>query len=241
MQTVSCGTLLDLWEGGRSSLPSTRALLLLRGLDAGEPASWSMGYRDAALLRLREVLFGGRLDCVTRCPHCGARLETALTIADFEAGMPEEAEPPQSEIESHGYRVRFRCLAAGEAARIETVGDVSAIMEAILSACVIEAAAGDALVPAAALPAAVVADLSAAMADADPFARATIAFTCPDCADGWSDALDVPDFLWREIDGWALRTMADVHALASAYGWSEQECLAVPPHRRALYLAMVRP
>ena len=42
-------------------------------------------------------------------------------------------------------------------------------------------------------------------------------------------------------DAWALRTLAEVHRLASAYGWREQDILALSPARRQLYLGMVGP
>ena len=43
------------------------------------------------------------------------------------------------------------------------------------------------------------------------------------------------DTPWLEIDAWARRTLRDVHALASAYAWSERDVLALSPTRRTLY------
>ena len=40
-------------------------------------------------------------------------------------------------------------------------------------------------------------------------------------------------------DAWAQRALSDVHLLATRYGWSEREVLALTPARRARYLAMV--
>jgi hypothetical protein len=46
-------------------------------------------------------------------------------------------------------------------------------------------------------------------------------------------------FFWEEIDVWAERTLSDVHRLASAYGWSESDILALGPRRRQRYLALI--
>ena len=45
--------------------------------------------------------------------------------------------------------------------------------------------------------------------------------------------------LWEEIEVRAHVLLGEVHRLASAYGWSEAQILALSPARRASYLAMV--
>ena len=42
-----------------------------------------------------------------------------------------------------------------------------------------------------------------------------------------------------EIDAWARTILYQVHLLASVYGWSESEILALSPWRRHLYLQMI--
>jgi hypothetical protein len=51
--------------------------------------------------------------------------------------------------------------------------------------------------------------------------------------------LDAGVLLWDEIDARARALLAEVHTLASAYGWSEGEILSLGAARRASYLAMV--
>ena len=80
---------------------------------------------------------------------------------------------------------------------------------------------------------------SQALADADPAADVTIALTCPECTHTWENSLDIAAFLWKEIEVAALRALRDVHVLAGAYGWTEDQILAIPPQRRQSYLAMV--
>jgi hypothetical protein len=49
----------------------------------------------------------------------------------------------------------------------------------------------------------------------------------------------VVSFFWMEVESWAYRILRQVHALASAYGWSEGDILAMSPWRRQFYLEMV--
>ena len=51
--------------------------------------------------------------------------------------------------------------------------------------------------------------------------------------------LDVARFLLREVAAAARRLMADIHELASAYGWSEAAIASMSAARRAAYLEML--
>ena len=65
MRAPTHSELLDAWERGLGSAPYERALTLLYAAQAhlsvgGSLWDWSIGRRDAALLDLRERLFGPR-------------------------------------------------------------------------------------------------------------------------------------------------------------------------------------
>ncbi len=55
----------------------------------------------------------------------------------------------------------------------------------------------------------------------------------------FSVAFDIVSFLWNELNAWAIRTLREVHILASAYGWSETDILAMSPWRRQFYLEVL--
>jgi hypothetical protein len=78
------------------------------------------------------------------------------------------------------------------------------------------------------------------MSLADPLAEILINLACPICGYENSSHLDIASFLWTEIEGRAKRLLFEVHALASAYGWTEQAVLSLSNQRRAAYLEMVR-
>jgi hypothetical protein len=89
------------------------------------------------------------------------------------------------------------------------------------------------------LPEAVLAELTARMEALDPLADIRMDLTCPQCGHRWTAWFDIAGYLWEEIQHWAEETLATVHQLARAYGWSEGEILELSPVRRQLYLGMI--
>lgn len=78
------------------------------------------------------------------------------------------------------------------------------------------------------------------MALADPLAEIRIALRCPACGNESAETLDIVSFLWEEIQARAKRLLWEVHAIASAYGWTESQVLSLSPARRSHYLEMVQ-
>ncbi len=68
----------------------------------------------------------------------------------------------------------------------------------------------------------------AAMADYKPYLHAR-----------WDAGCHKATQLWREIHAWAKRQLDEVHTLASAYGWSEADILAMSASRRRRYVSLV--
>jgi hypothetical protein len=79
------------------------------------------------------------------------------------------------------------------------------------------------------------------LASADPLAETRLALACPSCHHAWDAGFDIGQFVWAEVEALARRVLWEVHALASAYGWSESITLALSPARRAMYLQLVHP
>jgi hypothetical protein len=77
------------------------------------------------------------------------------------------------------------------------------------------------------------------LAEADPLAEILLNFDCPACKENFAEPLDLASFFWSALDARVRRLLADVHALASAYGWSEAEILALSSQRRNFYLKQV--
>jgi hypothetical protein len=90
------------------------------------------------------------------------------------------------------------------------------------------------------LPADVRGALAQAMAEADPLAEVLANVACPACGTEFVADLDVGSFVWGELHARARRLLREVHVLARAYGWTEEEVLALPEPRRAAYLSLVQ-
>ncbi len=138
-----------------------------------------------------------------------------------------------------GYELRFRLPDSLDLLHALTEDEVEASRRVLLDRCLLAARLGDKDHGAADLPATVTDQLVEAMATVDSQADVRLTLACPECGERWQAAFDIVAFLWSELAAWAERTVRDVHALASAYGWSEADLLAMHPERRRLYLELV--
>jgi len=237
---LSSADCLDLWERGLRLHPLDRGLLLLGAALPETPsetlADWPLGRRNRALAELQCVSFGRKLEGQLSCPHCGEELEfqmdgRTLFKTDAATAAPEAGgEGAPVVVQGQSFRLpSTRDLAW--AAR-ETDPRLAAIL--LAKSClkgraeVIAWSDQD------------LEEIGERMAVADPMAEVRLAFECARCGHHWEESLDILVFLWRGIEGRAKRLLAEVHTLATAYGWAEKEILALSEPRRRLYLDMVR-
>jgi hypothetical protein len=242
MRSLSAHDLLDVWEWGQGKSSARRALGLLAAaapeVPAGELEEMSLGRRNRWLLAIRESLFGPTFACLADCPSCCEPVELVV-----EAPAPaDEGERPDSGglrmLEAGGFEVRWRTLSSRDLLAIDDA-DPDEGRAILLRRVVVEARRGGEPLAAEAIPEEVRGALLGALERADPLARLECGLTCPACGHGWQAMLDIADFLWSEVEVLARRLLHEVHALASAYGWREDEVLALPHHRRRAYLEML--
>ena len=228
MPAPTAAELLGAWERSATLAPVEREDALLRLADPGlELSRLPVGERDARLLELRELLFGTALDGVAECPRCGEQVEYGLETGALLAGRPEES---TLELVVSGRHLRVRLPTGADLAEAAAAGDLEAARAVLLERCL----AGQSVVT----PSEIVPELSRRLAEVDRLADAHLALACPECRHEWTVVFEVGAWLWAELEAWAWRTLLDVHTLASAYGWSEAEILALGP-RRELYLDLV--
>ena len=233
--------LLNAWERGRFQAPVDRALTLLSLSGQPEPgrfAQCSIGRRDAELLRLREAIFGGNITGRTDCPACQQPVELNLEIADLQAESAADL-PEAFEGRFGQYELEFRLPTSDDLGNLSRAADLDSQKRALLLRCVTRASSNGEAFPADQLPGDIINALSARMAELDPQGDVELALTCPHCGRDWKSPLDVVSFLWSEIEAWAGRLILEVHTLASAYGWSEGDILAMSPWRRQAYLERI--
>ncbi|MGH9833928.1 MAG: phage baseplate protein [Blastocatellia bacterium] len=245
MRAISATQLLNLWERGLQLPPPQRALLLASVARPEAPpdqiAELSVGRRDAALLDLRETIFGSHLISLADCPACGECLEIGFDIADIRV-EPDRDAPERLSFTRSGYELSFRAPNGLDLA--ELMDDANASLgetrSRLLERCLLEARFKGRERKVEQLPARVVEAVVERMAQADPQADVRLAMTCPACGRFWQAAFDIASYLWSEIDALAHRLLGEVHTLARAYGWREADILSMSPLRRQFYLEMVR-
>jgi hypothetical protein len=239
MRAPSASDLLGAWEQSAGLPIVRRALVLLAAGSPGTPpdrlAALPIGERNARLLELRARTFGGDFVALTECPACGGRVEAAFQPpATAEAGRPEVCA-----CEIRGHAIEFRLPDTRD---LEACGHLDGVDEArhvLLRRLVLSAVRdGEPLAPDA-LPEDVIAGLAAEMDRRDPHADIRLAFTCPHCAAAFDAGFDIGSYFWDELDAWVARTLAEVHRLASAYGWSERDILEMSAWRRQAYLRLL--
>lgn len=215
--------------------PALVTALLARCSVAADAAFWwsqAVGRRTRGLLELlalterRETL---ALSATCAMPACAQTFEFELPLhglpdADDDGGVVTLQLAP-------GRRVRLRrplgsdlrrWRAARPATRAEAVG-------AMLASLLVE---GD-------LDERDEAAVAAAIAEHDPLVDFSVACACPGCGATADVEIDLEYIALRRLARAQRALLREVHALASRYGWTEAEVLAVPAARRAHYLALI--
>jgi hypothetical protein len=234
--------LLDVWERGAAQTATERALTILAvacpGTAIDTLLSLTVGERDGYLLRTREQTFGDEFAGLVSCPRCGEQLELSLAASDLRA--PDDR-PIAHEIrvEYGEYRIDCRLPTSRDLAVLNPDVEVPANRLALFSRCVTQAERDRQTVRASELPEPVIDAVIARMADADPQADMRVGMVCAACRHEWFAAFEILSFFWAEIEAWAARLRHEVHLLASAYGWSEGDILALSPMRRQGYVELV--
>lgn len=240
MSRPTAEKLLAIWERGDGERVARKALALLAAAvpeaDERTLAAVPVGRRDAALLDLRERLFGSSFTGRTSCPACGEQIELTFDAAE---ARREAAADPSFAMRIGPFDLALRLPSTNDLEAIEDASDLATARAALFARCVESVRRGGEQMPVEALPPEAVDAVAARMGEIDPQADVSFDVDCPACAHAWREPFDVVTFLWNELDAAARHLLADVHRLALAYGWSEGEILALSPARRAAYLGML--
>jgi hypothetical protein len=226
---ITEGELLAVWEAGLGRSTAVRGLALAGAAcrrDPAELADLPLGRRDALLLDLRESCFGARLSSEATCPACGQRLELVLDVGELRVDGGAEVDDTFA-VEAGGATVSVRPPTSDDLLALGR-GDANA-RRRLIERCVYgtrDTPLGEAVLDA----------VAARLAELDPQADVVLALSCWSCGHEWQAPFDVAGYLWIEVDAYIRRLLYDVHSLASAYGWTEAEILAVSPVRRRFYL-----
>ena len=244
MHSLSASELLRLWERGLANQPVERALALLCATSPeASPealAQMTIGVRDSLLLRLRERTFGPQLMSTAECPQCRERLEFNFTTSEI--AVPDAGERQDKfSLDVRGYEVEFRLPTSLDLSVVSRVAasDSDLAQRSLLGRCLLSVRQEREEKTIDDLPAEVVEAVVEEMGRRDPQSDVQLALNCPQCGHAWQLTFDIVSFFWSEIDAWAQRVLREVHQLASAYGWGEEEILSLSAWRRQVYLGMI--
>ncbi|MDI3385029.1 hypothetical protein QIS99_02185 [Streptomyces sp. B-S-A8] len=243
MASTQAADLLATWEAGLGQDGFGRALLLHRTArpelagDGGAHLALPVGAREADLFALRRALFGDRMQVRLDCSACGEDLEFELDAGEFARSLAP-VESKVLRVAEDSWQVEFRPPTVADLAAAARRPDAR---RALLHACVTAVVRDGEPQPVDALPEALERRVAEAAEAADPAADVNLTISCPDCATATRAELDIASYLWTELDAWARDVLLDVHLLATAYGWSEPQILALSPLRRRYYLELCAP
>ena len=241
LRPLTDSLVLRIWEEGARQHVLDRMLTVLAiaypELDRQAHAALPIGRRDAELLSLHESEFGPEVQGIAVCPECRQRVSFSLRIQEIR--MKNSQTDGNRIVNSGGYCLGFRLADSFDLAAAAVTRDPESAKAILLARCVVDAKCNGLPVETAALPAAVVDELSTAMSAADPQSDVECSFECMDCGAKWAAIFDIALFIWDRIARRARAVIDEVHALASAYGWGEDEILAMSGARRGLYLQRV--
>jgi hypothetical protein len=223
---------LDFVRTDRATLVTALLARCVTPHDAGHWWSQSVGARTAALLRVLEASDGvPALNLASRCGACGEAFEFELPLAALVAAETDSSRPLNVTLPGRP-ALSLRRPTGGDLLQWRHAGWTSRrdAVRLMLEALRISGP----IPPPDDEPA-----LAAALATLDPLVAFTVDCRCPQC--------DAAQSVSADLEGMALSRLAsrqdallhDVHRLASRYGWSEAEVLAVPASRRRRYLALI--
>jgi hypothetical protein len=232
MRALSNVDCLDIWDHGLHWHPLDRALLVLGTVlpdtSCDSLADWTLGRCNKALADLHCRCFGPALNGWLACERCEEKLEFEL---DARALLRLELPGDEPVRVNNG---TYRLPTLRDLARAAETGEPEAAVRRLLECCQVapkeRGSWSDADIE----------EISEKMAAADPLGETRLMFDCPTCGHEWAASFDIAAFVWEQIEARARRAVADVHALAHAYGWTEAEILSLTENRRARYLEMVR-
>jgi hypothetical protein len=224
---------LDL-DFGQADRPGLVTAVLTHCSERRDPAFWwsqPVGERTAALLRLvalteqrEEISMSGRCTAA-----CGESFEFALPLRALPTGGSDDA--PMHVHLDEARVLTMRRPTGEDLRRWRDAQPVSraAALRLMLDSLVLSGHAGPDDEAA----------LSVSIESMDPLVDFTVSCRCPACGASNEVVVDLESVALMTLAGRQRALMLEVHRFASYYGWTESDVLALPPARRARYLALI--
>ncbi len=239
MVNISAQRVLNTWERGAllSAEAKSQALLSLISPDLSTQALTDLvlGERNKNLLELRQQLFGSKLQAYIECGECGEALDLEFSIDDFGFSSIDHI-PEMHSVSIENMCADIRLPNGHDLTALTQVKNVEDGRQLLFSRCVLKLLRNGVPMTLDELNDVEMNQLEEAIAALDPRMEILFDLSCPECSHSWQSPLDIGAFLWREFDVYALQLLENIHLLASTYGWSETDILAMSHVRRNHYV-----
>jgi hypothetical protein len=240
VRALTSSEIIQLWEKADHLHPIDQALSILQQVVAehsrDDLAELPLGQRNGLLLLLRRSTFGDLLPGKSQCPQCGESVEFELSCHSL---MQSRVKPQLQCLKQDGFHLEIRPLNSFDLAAAAAEQSTQIARQLLLRRCVAEARLQGESVGLDELPHTLQKRIAETALAADPQSEILLDLQCPSCRHTWQTLLDIGHILWLEISARAHRLLMEVHLLARAYGWGEEQILKLDPARRSSYLQLV--
>lgn len=192
---------------------------------------WGMaaGERVGGLLAIAAATGHPALEAAPVCAGCGTRLEVELPVAGLLA--LQEAAAGAREVAVGAATLR-RATGADQAAWWAAGwADEEEALRGMVATLLVAAEGAAVEVE--------LARVDEALAEADPLVAFRMELACPECGAAQTVPVDLQELALAVLRRAQHRLIEDVHRIARAYHWAEDRVAALPPWRRARYLALI--
>lgn len=242
MRALTARDMLTIWERGVGQSVQQRALTILsvgfQEISIETLLDLSIGQRDRQLTRLRARTLGPLFSGLVICPSCREQVEITFTESEICSQDPGESNGPVP-LRMNEHVVTFRPPTTADLLHVESVQDPEDARRRLIHRCVMRVQANGNDVPVDAMTDGLLKSMSTQIEKLDSFADVRLQVSCAACHKQSQILFDISRFFWSEIAVHARRLLSEVHLLARAYAWSEEDILSMSAARRGMYLDMV--
>jgi hypothetical protein len=202
----------------------------LAGIVAGDAvvASMTAGERDRLLAAIYCRTYGAEIRSTARCAVCGSLFDLDFSLEELASRLAARRRPDAVRLEDGTYRlegsIRFRIPTTADELAVSTL-PVEEAESALLALSILEGAG----TPGAADR------VASALEALSPVVSLQLEAACAECGSRQGLRFDLQEYLLRRLMGERRQLLAEVHRLATAYGWSLSDILSLSrSDRRAL-------
>ena len=216
-------------------------------VSAGPSLFWSMtvGDRIAALLTLVAFEVGSELTVALQCSHpsCGKQFEAVLDIQRLLDAHRDAMKTPPGVVTVDSVDHVFRRPTGHDQHRWSGLdySSTDVVQREVLSTLLVEPGVVDqSTLFKGSLDIVELDEIEQGLQQVDPLVSLELELECPFCGTVAMYVVDLQAACLNRLERMQRALLRTIHQLATHYHWTEAEIMAIPPRRRAKYLALIK-